>query len=109
LRQRRQVREQLQHCLPSATDMLESLALPAGTQARASGDYARPEGNEQPWGNVYASRAVQFYPNGGQFYFVPAPRTCDAPHAMGRTCGEPTEIKKNTHPENMINITFSSS
>ena len=42
----------IQYCLPSATDMLESLSLPAVVQARASGDYARPEGNKQPWGNV---------------------------------------------------------
>ena len=42
----------IQYCLPSATDMLASLALPAVVQARASGDYARPEGNTQPWGNV---------------------------------------------------------
>jgi len=42
----------IQYCLPSATDMLASLAYPAVVQARASGDYARPEGNTQPWGNV---------------------------------------------------------
>ena len=42
----------IQYCLPSATDMLASLSLPAVVQARASGDYARPEGNSQPWGNV---------------------------------------------------------
>lgn len=42
----------IQYCLPSATDMLESLSLPSVIQARASGDYARPEGNTQPWGNV---------------------------------------------------------
>ena len=42
----------IQYCLPSATDMLESLSLPAVIQARASGDYARPEGNTQPWSNV---------------------------------------------------------
>ena len=33
----------IQYCLPSATDMLVSLSLPAVVQARASGDYARPE------------------------------------------------------------------
>jgi hypothetical protein len=32
----------IQYCLPSATDMLASLSLPAVVQARASGDYARP-------------------------------------------------------------------
>jgi hypothetical protein len=42
----------IQYCLPSATDMLASLAYPAVVQARASGDYARPEGNTKPWGNV---------------------------------------------------------
>jgi hypothetical protein len=42
----------IQYCLPSATDMLESLSLPSVVQARASGDYARPEGNTQPWSNV---------------------------------------------------------
>ena len=42
----------IQYCLPSATDMLESLSLPSVIQARASGDYARPEGNTQPWSNV---------------------------------------------------------
>jgi hypothetical protein len=42
----------IQYCLPSATDMLESLSLPSVIQARASGDYARPEGNTQPWANV---------------------------------------------------------
>lgn len=42
----------IQYCLPSATDMLASLALPAVVQARASGDYARPEGDMKPWGNV---------------------------------------------------------
>jgi hypothetical protein len=42
----------IQYCLPSATDMLESLSLAAVIQARASGDYARPEGNTKPWSNV---------------------------------------------------------
>jgi hypothetical protein len=42
----------IQYCLPSATDMLASLTLPAVVQARASGDYARPQGNTQPWANV---------------------------------------------------------
>jgi hypothetical protein len=42
----------IQYCLPSATDMLASLSYPAVVQARASGDYARPEGDETPWGNV---------------------------------------------------------
>eukprot|EP00750_Incisomonas_marina_P023958 INCI5072.2.p1 GENE.INCI5072.2~~INCI5072.2.p1 ORF type:complete len:814 (-),score=111.60 INCI5072.2:2037-4478(-) len=42
----------IQYCLPSATDMLVSLDFPAVVQARASGDYARPEGDMQPWANV---------------------------------------------------------
>jgi len=43
----------IQYCLPSATDMLISLSLPAVVQARASGDYARPLGSDdKPWGNV---------------------------------------------------------
>ena len=42
----------IQYCLPSATDMLAALTLPAVVQARASGDYARPEGTTTPWGNV---------------------------------------------------------
>jgi len=42
----------LQFCLASATDALLSLKHPAIVQARASGDYARPEGNTEPWGNT---------------------------------------------------------
>lgn len=42
----------IQYCLPSATDMLASLAFPAVVQARASGDYAREEGDMAPDGNV---------------------------------------------------------
>eukprot|EP00756_Hemistasia_phaeocysticola_P044960 Hpha_TRINITY_DN18735_c0_g1::TRINITY_DN18735_c0_g1_i1::g.47372::m.47372 len=42
----------IQYCLPSATDMLQSLEHKAVVQARASGDFARPEGSTAPWGNV---------------------------------------------------------
>ena len=42
----------IQYCLPSATDMLAALSFPAVVQARASGDYAREEGNIDPDGNV---------------------------------------------------------
>ena len=42
----------IQYCLPSATDMLAALSFPAVVQARASGDYAREEGNMDPDGNV---------------------------------------------------------
>mgnify|MGYP006119404027 CR=1 FL=1 len=47
----------IQFCLASATDALLSLKHPAIVQARASGDYARPEGNTQPWGNVITHAA----------------------------------------------------
>ena len=42
----------LQYCLASSTDMLASLTMPAVVQARASGDYARPQGDVKPWSNV---------------------------------------------------------
>lgn len=42
----------IQYCLPSATDMLQSLEHKSVVQARASGDYARPEGDTSPWDNT---------------------------------------------------------
>ena len=42
----------LQYCLASSTDMLASLTMPAVVQARASGDYARPQGDVKAWSNV---------------------------------------------------------
>ena len=48
----------------------------------------------------YASRARQFDPDGGQFDFVwlsPHVR----PMGVHRTCGEPDEIRRNTHPKNI--------
>jgi len=42
----------VQYCLASVTDILVSLAYPSVIQARASGDYARPEGDMTPWDNV---------------------------------------------------------
>ena len=45
--------------------------------------------------SLYASRAVQFHP------MAVNPISSGSPHVrpMGRTCGEPDEIKKNTHPK----------
>ena len=54
---------------------------------------------------MYATRAVQFHPRGSQFDIVWLPAR--TPHGgerhtgVIRTCGEPDEIKKNTHPEDI--------
>ena len=87
----------LQYCLPSATDMLESLALPAVIQARASGDYARPEGNEQPWGNVVT--LVTIITRREPFNSTPMGVSSISPahlHARptGRTCRRAGKINK---------------
>ena len=44
-----------------------------------------------------------FHPDGGQFDFVwpPARTMRHTPMWALGTCGEPNEIKKNTHPENI--------
>ena len=47
--------------------------------------------------NGYASRAVQFHPDRGQFDFVWLPVRTPHVRPMGRTCGEPNEIKKDAH------------
>ena len=44
---------------------------------------------------MYASRAVQCHPMGVNSISSGPPHVCP----MGRTCGEPDEIKKNTHPK----------
>ena len=47
----------------------------------------------------YTLRAVQLHPDGGQFGFVwpPARTVRRTPMGVHRTCGEPNEIKINTH------------
>jgi hypothetical protein len=54
----------------------------------------------------YTPRAVQFHPNGSQSDFARPPARTMHPHGMGvhRTRGEPNEIKKNPHPENINNF-----
>jgi len=54
---------------------------------------------------VYAARAVQFHPHGGQIGFVWAPRTYDVP-PWGVRVVKPDEIKKNTHPEKKLPLFF---
>ena len=59
----------------------------------------------QSTGHLYASRAVQFYLSlirgGGSIRCRPLICTYARPMGVQRTCGEPDEIKKSTHPKHV--------
>lgn len=81
----------LQYCLPSATDMLESLAFPAVIQARASGDYVNTVDNAfQIGGSALLMGAVAMAPSKDTLWTAsPQPATYSDTHQRGDYTTQP--------------------
>lgn len=81
----------IQYCLPSATDMLESLTLPAVVQARASGDYVNTQANAfQIGGSALFMGAVKMAPSKDTLWTAsPQPPTYSDTHQNGDYTTQP--------------------
>jgi len=81
----------IQYCLPSATDMLQSLSLPAVVQARASGDYVNTQANAfEIGGSALFMGAVRIAPSKDTLWTAsPQPPTYSDTHQNGDYTTQP--------------------
>jgi len=88
-----------------AGSIIDVAARWTGAVLSATAGEAQVYGSSVPQGpaggeDVYAPRAVQSHPHGGQFDFARLPART-RPMGVHRTCGAPGETTENTHPKNI--------